>query len=129
MPQIIGRMLLCFYKMRISSIDKVVETICDSSEDILAMQIKVKRLLLDMLLGFFLGKEWNGEYGANGTIVVKQDGSSVVFHIIDQKEFKEYLFESIKFDTPSSTRHRFGQIYVEKDGNLYFKLNMQLRFK
>lgn len=122
-------MLLCFYKMRISSIDKVVETICDSSEDILAMQIKVKRLLLDMLLGFFLGKEWNGEYGANGTIVVKQDGSSVVFHIIDQKEFKEYLFESIKFDTPSSTRHRFGQIYVEKDGNLYFKLNMQLRFK
>lgn len=115
--------------MRISSIDKVVETICDSSEDILAMQIKVKRLLLDMLLGFFLGKEWNGEYGANGTIVVKQDGSSVVFHIIDQKEFKEYLFESIKFDTPSSTRHRFGQIYVEKDGNLYFKLNMQLRFK
>lgn len=129
LPQIVGRMLLCFYKMRISSIDKVVENICDASEDILSIQIKVKRLLLDMLLGFFPSKEWDGEYGANGTIVVKQDGESVAFHIIDQKEFKEYLFENIKFDTPSSTRHRFGKIYIEKDGNMYFKLNMQLRFK
>lgn len=129
LPQIIGKMLLCFYKMRISSIDKVVESICNIDEDILAVQIKVKRLLLDMLLGFFPGKEWNGEYGANGTIVVKQDGESVAFHIIDQKEFKEYLFENIKFDTPSTTRHRFGKIYVEKDDAMYFKLNMQLRFK
>ncbi|MFI3269660.1 MAG: HpaII family restriction endonuclease [Rikenellaceae bacterium] len=129
LPQIIGKMLLCFYKLRISPIAKVVENICSTHNDKLALQIKVKRLLLDMLLGFFPSKEWDGEYGANGTIVVKQDGNSVAFHIIDQKEFKEYLYENIKFDTPSSTRHRFGKIYLEKDGNLYFKLNMQLRFK
>lgn len=28
----------------------------------------------------------------------------------------------------SSTRHRHGQLFVEKDGQLYFKLNLQLRF-
>ncbi len=129
MPQIIGKMLMSFYKNRISAISKVVDDICTRNEEIAIMQIKVKRLLLDILLGIFPGKEWNGEYSANGTVVVKQDGGSVVFHIVDQKELKDYLFENIKFDTPSTTRHRFGKIYIEKDGGMYFKLNMQLRFK
>ncbi|MGY0426708.1 MAG: HpaII family restriction endonuclease [Polaribacter sp.] len=34
----------------------------------------------------------------------------------------------MKLDTPSTTRHRFGKIYKEKNGKLYFKLNLQLRF-
>lgn len=129
LPQIVGKMLLCFYKSRISSIDKVIENICTHPDNILSTQIKVKRLLLDMLLGFFPGKEWDGEYGANGMIVVKQDGESVAFHIVNQKDLKQYLFENIKFETPSTTKHRYGKIYIEKDGELYFKLNMQLRFK
>lgn len=128
-PQIIGKMLTCFYKERFSNINEIVDHISKSNEECDLISIKVKRLLLDILLGIFPGKEWDGEYGANGTIVVKQDGESVAFHIIDQKELKDYLYENIKFDTPSSTRHRFGKIYIERDGNMYFKLNMQLRFK
>ncbi len=130
MPQIIGKMLMCYYTKRISAINEVVKDICDNDNtEISSLEIKVKRLLLDILLGIFPGKEWDGEYGANGTVVVKQDGKSVAFHIVDQKELKEYLFENIKFDTPSTTRHRFGTIYIEKDGCIYFKLNMQLRFR
>ena len=130
MPNIIGKMLMSFYKKRISAINKVADDICEGEKDAAeTMEIKVKRLLLDILLGIFPGKEWDGEYAANGTVVVKQDGKSVAFHIVDQKELKDYLFENIKFDTPSTTRHRFGKIYIEKDGNMYFKLNMQLRFK
>ncbi|MFI3264864.1 MAG: HpaII family restriction endonuclease [Rikenellaceae bacterium] len=131
MPQIVGQMLMCFYKDRISTIKNIVETICTgkTSDEHHLIETKTKRLLLDILLGFFPGKRWNGEYGANGTVVVKENGESVAFHIVDQKELKEYLFENIKFDTPSSTRHRFGKIYIEKSGQMYFKLNMQLRFK
>ncbi|MFI3331925.1 MAG: HpaII family restriction endonuclease [Rikenellaceae bacterium] len=130
MPDLVGKMLMCYYKERISAVKQIVEYICKdvNNDELLLVEMKIKRLLLDILLGFFPGKRWNGEYAANGTVVVKESGESVAFHIIDQKEFKEYLFENIKFDTPSSTRHRFGRIYMEKEG-LYFKLNMQLRFK
>ena len=47
------------------------------------LEIKVKRLLIDILLGFFAGKKWDGNYLANGTIVMKKSGDCVGFHIID----------------------------------------------
>ena len=59
---------------------------------------------------------------------MKKSGDCLGFHIVDSKSLKDYLFENIKLDTPSTTRHRFGKIYKEKDGKLYFKLNLQLRF-
>lgn len=50
------------------------------------------------------------------------------FHIVELENLKDYLFENIKLDTPSTTRHRYGKLYKEKDGKLFFKLNLQLRF-
>ena len=41
-------------------------------------------------------KKWNGEYLANGTIVMKRTGDYVAFHIIDAKSLKDYLFQNIK---------------------------------
>jgi len=93
-----------------------------------SLQVKVKRLLVAILLGFFAGKKWDGNYVSNGTIVVKETGDLVGFHIIDKASLEDYLFENIKFDTPSTTRHRFGSLILENDGKVYFKLNMQLRF-
>jgi DNA (cytosine-5)-methyltransferase 1 len=61
-------------------------------------------------------------------IVVKNDGEQVAFHIIEQEALEDYLFENIKFDTPSTTRHRYGSLILENDKKMYFKLNMQLRF-
>ena len=48
---------------------------------------------------------------------------------VDIESFKDYLYSTTKFDTPSSTRHGFGSIFKERDGRLYFKLNLQLRYK
>lgn len=136
MPNIVGYLLLIFYKERISKLTKIINEIHRDGtlnneinyggKD--SLEIKVKRLLIDVLLGFFAGKKWDGNYLANGTIVMKKSGDCVGFHIIDSKSLKDYLFENISLDTPSTTRHRFGKIYKEKDGKLYFKLNLQLRF-
>lgn len=136
MPNIVGHLLLSFYKKRFSKLPKIINEI--HKDGVLnkeinygekeSLEIKVKRLLVDILLGFFAEKKWNGEYLANGTIVMKKSGECLGFHIIDSKSLKDYLFENIKLDTPSTTRHRFGKIYKEKDGKLYFKLNLQLRF-
>ncbi|TGV00681.1 HpaII family restriction endonuclease [Flavivirga rizhaonensis] len=136
MPNIVGHLLLSFYKKRISKLTKIVDEIHKEgslNKDVNygekeSLEIKVKRLLIDILLGFFAGKKWDGEYLANGTIVIKKSGDCLGFHIIDSKSLKDYLFENISLDTPSTTRHRFGKIYMEKDGKLYFKLNLQLRF-
>lgn len=131
MPKIIGEILLLFYKERISSVSKITDKLLGDSKDEdqrLLLTSKIKKLLVDILLGFFSGTKWNGSYEANGMIVMKNDGNCVGFHIIELNNLKNYLFENIKLDTPSTTRHRFGKLYLEKDGELYFKLNLQLRF-
>lgn len=131
MPKLIGQILLCFYKERTSSlVDICNKLLGDTTEnDKRTLLItKVKKLLVDILLGFFAGTKWNGSYEATGTIVMKNNGDCVGFHIIELDNLKNYLFENIKLDTPSTTRHRFGKLYLEKDGELYFKLNLQLRF-
>ena len=136
MPEIIGGMLLAFYKHRISAVSKIVDHIHNSTnlreriqyEDKIFLISKVKQLLVDILLGFFAGSKWDGTYEANGTIIVKNSGEQVAFHIIDIESLKSYLFNNIKFDTPSTTRHRYGKLIIESNNKLYFKLNLQLRF-
>lgn len=129
MPKVVGEILLCFYKERISSMKKITEKITGKNQDDeILLKNKIKNLLVGILLGFFAGTKWNGEYESNGTIVMKNDGKCVGFHIIEMENLKNYLFENIKLDTPSTTRHRFGQLYSEKNGELFFKLNLQLRF-
>lgn len=131
MPQIIGKVLLCFYKDRISSLKAISKKLLEKNtnqDDEMLLNNKLKKLLIDILLGFFAGSKWDGSYESNGTIVMKNNGDCVGFHIIELDNLKNYLFEHIKLDTPSTTRHRFGKLYVEKDGGLYFKLNLQLRF-
>lgn len=131
MPKLIGQILLCFYKERTSSLVDICNKLLGGTKDNdkrTLLITKVKKLLVDILLGFFAGTKWNGSYEANGTIIMKSNGDCLGFHIIELDHLKNYLFENIKLDTPSTTRHRFGKLYLEKDGELYFKLNLQLRF-
>ena len=135
MPEIIAKMLIEFFVNRTSSIKKNTKKIICSkslntsnSEDLQSLEIKIKRLLVAILLGFFADKKWDGRYNTKGIIVVKNDGEQVAFHTIEQEVLEDYLFENIKFDTPSTARHRYGSLILENDKKMYFKLNMQLRF-
>ena len=136
MPDILGYVLVAFYEHRITKIVDIVNYLCESTDILIALNIddkvmlenKLKKFLVDILLGFFAGTKWNGTYESNGTIVVKKTGDLVAFHIIDIESLKDYLFNSIKLDTPSSSRHKFATIIQETNGKLFFKLNLQLRF-
>lgn len=128
MPELIGKILLIFYKDRVSSVTKICELLAENKDERLLLENKMKNLLIAILLGFFAGKKWDGEYKAKGTIVMKNNGDCVGFHIVEIENLRNYLLKNIKLDTPSTTRHRFGQVYMEKNGELYFKLNLQLRF-
>ncbi len=128
MSELIGKALIKFYIDRISSVEEIVKQISKDEDEVLLNENIFKKLLVSILLGFFAGEKWNGEFQANGTLVLKSSGELIVYHIVRLSELKEYLYKHIKFDTPSTSRHMFGNLYQEKDGNMYFKLNMQLRF-
>jgi hypothetical protein len=72
---------------------------------------------------------WSGIYDATGGyLIVKENGDVLCYHIYNRNSFENYLYKNTKFETASSTRHDFGKIY-ESDSRLYFKLNLQIRFK
>lgn len=136
MPLIIGELLYLYYTQRISKVSDAVKLCHENGKlnkkvdygDLETLIHITKKFLVDSMLGFFAGTKWDGKYTANGSIVVKKDLQLLGFHVIQIENLKSYLFENIRFDTPSSTRHRFGSLYLEKNNKLYFKLNLQLRF-
>lgn len=90
---------------------------------------KFKQFLLVSALGMTANSIWNGKYDANGGyIVVKEDGNIVCYHFYDRNQLEDYLLNNTAFDTPSTSRHDFG--YLDKNGNgdILLKLNLQIRF-
>jgi len=137
MPLLLGELLLKYFQLGISDIKGLVKVVFTNSSLIPQLGIttlemfeyKIKKLLLDYTCGFFPGSKWDGKYSSNGTIVVDKNGLLHGFHIINMEAFMDYLFDNVKFDTPSSGRHGFGSVFKEKNGELFFKLNLQLRYK
>lgn len=91
---------------------------------------KMKVLLLDTALGMTPSKEWNGHYDANGGyLVVKSDGDIVCYHFYNKNDVEDYLFNNTRLDRASRSRYDFGSLYRGQDGEVYMKLNLQIRFK
>lgn len=90
---------------------------------------KIKQFLLAFALGVTSSSPWYGNFHANGGyIVVKEDGEIVCYHFFDRNDLENYLFFNTRFETPSTSRHQFGNIYRE-NGECFLKLNLQVRFK
>lgn len=135
LPEIIGEITFAFYTGKNSTMKSLVESIqeknplkFDTSHDHKFYSYKIKRFLTDIALGMMPSKVWSGEYDATGGyLIVKEDGEVLCYHIYNRNEFESYLLNNTKLDTASSTRHEFGTVF--KDNNeLYFKLNLQIRF-
>lgn len=136
LPEILSFMVLRFYGTNYSGVNQLIELIekenplkFDTSSSHLFYRYKIKRFLIDIALGMMPSKAWNGEYDATGGyLIVKSDGELLCYHIYNLNEFENYLIYNTKFDTASSTRHSFGEIYSE-NGEFFIKLNLQIRFK
>lgn len=89
----------------------------------------IKQFLLAFALGVTYSTPWYGKFNANGGyIVVKEDGDIICYHFFDRNDLEDYLFFNTRFETPSTSRHNFGDIYQE-NGECFLKLNLQVRFK
>ena len=92
------------------------------------VKFKLKSFLRSMALGMVPGKLWDTRLDAyGGYLIVKDSGALVCYHLYNDDEFRDYLFNTTKLDTPSTGRHKFGKMYQE-DGKYKFKLNLQIRF-
>jgi hypothetical protein len=135
LPEIIAEILLAYYQGKGKTIAELVQTLEEnkvlkekhglSADD---YKFKVKNFLSSVALGMVPTKEWDGLTAAQGGyIIVKENGDLVCYHLYNRDEFQEYLFRNTRLETPSTTRHGFGEVY-EKDGKKYLKLNLQVRF-
>ncbi|MGM1055722.1 MAG: HpaII family restriction endonuclease [Bacteroidota bacterium] len=135
LPQILSTILLEYYsnsKSRFLELVKVIEVLnpqkFDLSHNHLFYSYKLKRFLSDIALGMMPSKVWTGELDATGGyLVVRDDGEIICYHVYNRNEFESYLLNNTKLETPSSSRHKFGEVYKKK-GKLFFKLNLQIRF-
>ena len=107
-------------------------------------EYKVKRFLQDCAQGMTPEKPWLGIYDATGgQIIVKEDGNIVCYHIYELNRFREFLFNSTKFEGASTSEDSenpghprnnakkkffYGWVYEENE-KYYIKINLQVRSK
>lgn len=100
----------------------------DDAEEMYAY--KLKHLLTDAALGMMPSKKWSGKFDANGGyLVVKKDGEILCYHFYDKNRFEEFLFNNAYLERAKTHRHGYAALYKGEDGNVYFKLNLQIRLK
>lgn len=131
MPEILAYLCLSSYFVKGKKISDVVKYYCNLyDEDYELIEHKVKDLLVASALGMEPNTKWSGLEDANGGyIVVKNDGEILCYHIYDRNKLREYLYQSTKFDTPSSKRTSTGELFCEADNTIgEFKLSLQIRF-
>ena len=134
MPLIFAYMAENYYRGKASRISDLSELAANSGiistlDNETLIKHKVKELLTNIALGMVPDTLWTGDYEATGGyIIVKDDGDVVCYHIYNHNAFKNYLYGNTRFDTPSKSKHGFGKVYEDENGEQYLKLNVQIRF-
>lgn len=105
-------------------------------------EYKVKRFLQDCAQGMTPETPWLGIYDATGgQIIVKENGDLVCYHIYELNRFRDFLFNSTKFERPSTSedennpghprpnasKHFYYGWLSEEDGHYFIKINLQVR--
>ena len=133
MPQIIGNMLLYHYEEDIKECKCLVQLAGERDPlgygDSMMYEYKFKKFLCSCALGMKPAKVWDGLDEANGGyIIVKADGEILAYHIYNRNFFEQYLLDNTIIERASTSRHDYMNLY-EDDGEMFIKMNLQVRFK
>ncbi|MGK0270028.1 MAG: hypothetical protein ACI88H_000661 [Cocleimonas sp.] len=137
--------LLVFMQNRISGLAEIVELVstrnpCKFKASCPERQLdfykyKMKRLIVDAALGMQPKAPWTGVYDASGGyIVVKSTGDVVCYHLYNWNALQDYLFNHLRFETPTSTgtgtkaAFNYG-LYYSAENKHFMDICLQLRFK
>lgn len=133
MPQIIGNMLLYHYDEDIKECKKLVELVGERDPlgygESMMYEYKFKKFLCSCALGMKPAKVWDGLDEANGGyIIVKADGEILAYHIYNRNFFEQYLLDNTIIERASTSRHDYMSLY-EENGEMFIKMNLQVRFR
>lgn len=133
MPQIIGNMLLYHYDEDIKECKKLVELVGERDPlgygEALMYEYKFKKFLCSCALGMKPAKVWDGLDEANGGyIIVKANGEILAYHIYNRNFFEQYLLDNTIIERASTSRHDYMSLY-EENGEMFIKMNLQVRFR
>lgn len=132
--RIVAEVLLNCYFNKENDFSEIIEIIENSdplkikaNTQQLIYTYKIKQLLFALALGMKTTSVWYGRY-ANCFVFINKNSDIKFFTSLNNGALGDYLFYNTRFETPSTSRHEFGEIY--KDGDDFFlKLNLQIRFK
>ena len=91
---------------------------------------KLSDFLFGICFSFVPSIKWTGtQFVDGGFIIIKESGKVVILDLIYYKETViKYLLNNTKLDSPSTTRYHMLELY-EENGNVFFTLNLQIRYK
>lgn len=132
MPSLMGHMLQYYYEGAARDCKNLVDKLGEYDPlgygETVIYSYKVKKFLCSCALGMKPAKKWDGIDEANGGyIIVKSDGEILAYHIYNRNMFEQYLLDNTFFERASTSRHDYMYLY-EDNGNMYIKLNLQIRF-
>lgn len=133
MDRILAETLLYFYRDNIVDCKEMVAKLEYENPmqygNVNAYSYKFKKFLTAVALGMKPATAWDGiDEASGGYIIVTKEGGVLAYHIYNRNYFEDYLLNNTKYETASTTRHEFGELY-EEDGEELIKLNLQVRFK
>ncbi len=133
MDKIIAETLLYYYRDGISNCDEIVAKLEQENPmnygSVNTYKYKFKKFLTAVALGMKPSTAWDGvDEATGGYIIVTKEGNVLAYHIYNRNSFEEYLLQNTKYETASTSRHGFGEVYSE-NGESFIKLNLQVRFK
>lgn len=136
LPDILSELIKVYYTSKFNTISDLTDIVrernplnYDISFAHTFYEYKIKKFLTEIALGMMPSLVWSGVYDATGGyLIVKEDGEVLCYHIYNKNQFEDYLYHNTRLETASSTRHKFG-IIEEEVGQIFFKLNLQIRFK
>lgn len=133
MDKVLAHSLLYYYRDGISSCTEIVSKLEQENpikyNNKNSYKYKFKKFLAAVALGMKPSVMWDGlDEASGGYIIVTKNGNVVAYHIYNRNHFEDYLLNNTKFETPSTSRYEFGEIYQANNKN-FFKLNLTIRFK
>ena len=90
---------------------------------------RVKHFLRAAALGFCAKDPWDGVEGAEGGMIMVRHDWSLRCFLSGKSEFENYLLETCSFDTPSTSKDKWGGYATveHKEGTGYLELVLQVR--
>jgi type II restriction enzyme len=129
LPEFLAELMLAYYQSTTTKIRSICEdTWAESHPEATLKVSKIKKFLSAASMGLRPNTVWSGypeDFG--GLLLVKKNGHVLFYYLYNLQKFEEYLFGTLRFDTPDTSKHKFGQVYFV-EGEPRIKLNLQIRY-